>query len=704
MSHLKTSTRRVNTVALLGNPNSGKTTLFNSLTGLHHKVGNYPGVTVERREGRCTLPDGQEITVLDLPGTYSLHPCAPDEQITTDALLGRIGSSPPDVVVCVVDATSLERNLYVVTQVIDCHLPVVMVLTMCDLAQEREMLIDTRLLSEALGIPVLRTAAYKGEGIEHVRRALATVPQSNGNGHRWPVPQPLQHAHDRLAEMLRTDRRMTLQAASYEATSLLIAPDAVAGRIDPFDDRMRKYLRTTHERLAFLGIDPPTVFIETRYAWIRDLCATALRMQGRSDRSLTDRIDRIVTHRVWGFLLFLGVMAVVFQTIFSWATYPMELIGTGFDALGRLILDTMPPGDLRSLIVDGALAGVAGVVTFLPQIAFLFVFLGLLEDSGYMARAAFIMDKLMSKVGLHGKSFIPLLGSFACAVPGIMATRTIENPKDRLATILVAPLMSCSARLPVYSLLIAACIPPTVLLGVVSYQGLTLLVLYVTGMVMALSMAWLFKKTLLRSVPPLFIMELPPYRIPSMKTVLYLVWERVLAFLKTAGTIILGVSILLWFLATYPKNDQAAPSQRLQQSYAGQMGRAIEPLIRPLGFDWKIGIGLISSLLQREAFVSAMATIYNIADNDNRPQTATLNRAMQNDVDARTGQSTFSLATTLALLAYYMLALQCLSTVAVVHRETNGWKWPAFQFLYMTVLAYGVSFAVHRGVLLLGGS
>jgi ferrous iron transport protein B len=285
-----------------------------------------------------------------------------------------------------------------------------------------------------------------------------------------------------------------------------------------------------------------------------------------------------------------------------------------------------------------------------------------------------------------------------------MATRTIENPKDRLATILVAPLMSCSARLPVYSLLIAACIPPTLLLGVVSYQGLTLLVLYATGMVMALFMAWLFKKTLLRGVPALFIMELPPYRIPSMKTVLYLVWERVRAFLKTAGTIILGVSILLWFLATYPKNDQATPSQQLQQSYAGQMGQAIEPLIRPLGFDWKIGIGLISSLLQREAFVSAMATIYNIADNDNRPQISTLHQAMHNDVNPHTGQSTFSLATTLALLAYYMLALQCLSTLAVVRRETNSWKWPAFQLLYMTLLAYGVSFAVYRGVLLFGGS
>jgi ferrous iron transport protein B len=701
---MNASKQQAGTVALLGNPNSGKTTLFNALTGLHHKVGNYPGVTVERREGRCALPGSREITVLDLPGTYSLHPGSPDEQIAADALLGRTSSPPPDVVVCVVDATNLERNLYLVTQVMECHLPAVVVLTMCDLAEAQMIRIDIRLLSEALGVPVLRTVAHKGEGIEDLRQALLAAPRTNGKELRWPLPEPLRRAHERLSEMLHTDSGMTLPAASYEATALLLAPKAIAERNDRSDERVREYLRTTRERLTFLGIDPPAAFIETRYAWIRKLCATVIHTQGRPEHPLTDRIDRIVTHRVGGLFLFLGVMAVVFQSIFSWATLPMAWIGSGFDSLGRIIISVMPPGDLRSLIVDGALAGVAGVVTFLPQIAFLFFFLGLLEDSGYMARAAFIMDKLMSKVGLHGKSFIPLLGSFACAVPGIMATRTIENPKDRLATILVAPLMSCSARLPVYSLLIAACIPPTVLLGVVSYQGLTLLFLYVAGMAMALFMAWLFKKTLLRGVPPLFIMELPPYKLPSLKTVLFLVWERVLAFLKTAGTIILGVSILLWFLATYPKSDHATPAQRLEQSYAGQIGHAIEPVIRPLGFDWKIGIGLISSLMQREAFVSAMATIYHIADDDNRPQATVLSHAMQNDMNPQTGLPTFSLATTLALLAYYLLALQCLSTVAVVRRETNSWKWPAFQLFYMTALAYGISFAVYNGVHLLGGT
>jgi ferrous iron transport protein B len=422
----------------------------------------------------------------------------------------------------------------------------------------------------------------------------------------------------------------------------------------------------------------------------------------KQERTPSDRIDGIVTHRVWGFLIFLGLIAIMFQSIFSWANVPMELIGEGFDWLGVTVTQLMPPGDLRNLIVHGGIAGVAAVVTFLPQILFLFLFLGLMEDTGYMARAAFIMDRLMSKVGLHGKAFIPLLSSFACAIPGIMSTRTIENPKDRLVTMLVAPLMSCSARLPVYTLLIAAFIPGKTVLGIFSLAGITLFALYLLGLLAALTMAWVFKKTLLKSAPPVFIMELPPYKLPSIKSIILQMWERSFLFLRKAGTIILGVSIILWFLASYPRIENGTPADQLHHSFAGMAGRMIEPAIRPLGFDWKIGIGLVTSLLQREVFVSTMGTIYNVKNADASDGSVSLQQLMQNDRDQATGAHTFTMLTAICIMVYYVLAMQCLSTVAVMKRETNGWKWPLFQIGYMTTLAYSVTFAVYHAGLWLG--
>lgn len=692
------------TVALIGNPNSGKTTLFNALTGLHHKVGNYPGVTVEKKEGRVALPGGGSFTLLDLPGTYSLHAQSPDERVTTDVLLGRTDhTAPPDVVVCTVDATNLERNLYLVTQVIDRHLPLVIALTMSDLARTQGICIDAKTLSRLIGCPVIPVVAQKGEGLTALRRAIITVPLTDGHPLPWGGDDALDRAWTRVRDHLCEASHLSLPRASHEAIELLTSPEALTERSDRFDPALGALLRSSIERLDYLGIDRQSAFVESRYAWIRSALMAAVASSGHTGSRITDRIDRIVTHRVWGFLIFLLVMATMFQSIFSWAAAPMAWIGAGFDALSAEVTAAMPPGDLRELIVHGAIAGVAGVVTFLPQIVFLFFFLGLLEDSGYMARAAFIMDKLMSKVGLHGKSFIPLLGSFACAIPGIMATRTIDDPKDRLATILVAPLMSCSARLPVYSLLISAFIPATAIFGIASLQGLTLLSLYLFGMVMALTMAWVFKKTFLRGAPPLFIMELPAYRMPSLRTVLYQVWERSLAFLKTAGTIILGVSILLWALTAYPKVGEGEPrSAQLAHSYAGRAGKALEPIIRPLGFDWKIGIGLISSLLQREAFVSAMATIYDVRDTEITGDGRTVYDAMREDKDPRTGAPTFSLLTAVSLMVYYVLAMQCLSTIAIVRRETNGWRWPAVQVAYMTALAYGVTLLVYQGGLFFG--
>jgi ferrous iron transport protein B len=384
----------------------------------------------------------------------------------------------------------------------------------------------------------------------------------------------------------------------------------------------------------------------------------------------------------------------MFQSIFTWAVFPMDLIGTLFDLIGGQVNSILPPGDLHDLIIYGVISGAGSVVTFLPQILLLFLFLGILEDTGYMARAAFIMDRLMNKVGLHGKSFIPMLSSFACAIPGIMATRTIENPRDRLVTILVAPLMSCSARLPVYSLLIAAFIPNVLILGFWNLQGIVMIALYLLGLISALLMAWLFKKTILKGKTPDFILELPPYRIPSMRNILIQMRERSVLFLKRAGTIILGVSIILWFLATYPKLQNASPSEKLSYSFVGRAGHFIEPVIKPLGFDWKVGIGILSSLLQREVFVSTISTIYNLQNSgDNK---VSLRSQVQRDKDPVTGLPKFTILTAICIMVYYVLAMQCMSTLAVVRRETNSWKWPLFQFAYMTGLAYAVTFIVYR--------
>lgn len=691
-------------VALVGNPNSGKTTLFNALTGLRQKVGNYPGVTVEKKEGRVTLHDGHEITMLDLPGTYSLNPTSPDERIATDILLGKASHTPtPDLVVCVVDASNLERNLYLVSQLLDRQLPVIVALNMIDVAEEMGVHIDVDVLARELGVPVIATIANKGIGINELKSAIARSDIPVQRQRRWRMPALVEEEATELVGLLQHHHKLSEPVAFHEALALLTAPESLEEHSDRYAPELLAHVRKDHERLSFMGIDRQSVVIESRYEWIKHVCARAVSYDAQPEITWSDRIDRVVTHRVWGFVIFLAIMAIMFQSIFTWAAIPMEWIGDGFDWLGSLARQTLPPGDLRDLIVNGALAGVAAVVTFLPQILFLFFFLGILEDTGYMARAAFIMDRLMTKVGLHGKSFIPLLSSFACAIPGIMATRTIESPKDRLVTMLVAPLMSCSARLPVYALLIAAFIPQQHVLGIFSLPGITLLSMYLLGLTMALAMAWLFKKTLLKGAPPLFIMELPPYKLPSWRSVLLQMWERSKLFLERAGTIILGVSVILWFLATYPKSEGATPAEQLERSFIGRAGQVIEPLIRPLGFDWKIGIGMIGSLLQREVFVSTMGTIYNIQNADDESGTLSLHEQMRKDIDPETGLPVWSVLTAICVMVYYVLAMQCMSTVAVMYRETNGWKWPLFQIAYMTALAYGMTFLVYHVGLWIGG-
>ncbi len=686
----------VRRIAIIGNPNCGKTTLFNALTGLRQKVGNYPGVTVEKKEGTVLLPGGQEVTLLDLPGTYSLSANSPDEKIATDVLLGKIPHVPlPDAVICVVDASNLERNLYLLSQIIDQRFPVVVALNMIDVAERDGIIIDVAALSQQLGVPVIPTVASKRSGIAELLSALNGSVAPSPNARQWNVPAIVESEQKELTGLLMKHHRLSENAAYFESHILLSSSTNGENLAQQYSEEILSHVRNDHSAIEAHGIDRFSIFVESRYRWIKSVCAASVRFRPRSEElSFSDKIDRVVTHRVWGFVIFFALMTVIFQTIFTWANLPMELIGEGFDQLGAAVGRIIPPGDLHDLVVNGAISGVGAVVTFLPQILFLFLFLGLLEDTGYMARAAFIMDRLMGKVGLHGKSFIPLLSSFACAIPGIMSTRTIESPKDRLVTMLVAPLMSCSARMPVYALMIAAFIPNESIFGFFSLAGLVLVSMYLLGLTMALVMAFIFKKTLLKGQSPAFIMELPPYRLPSLKNTLLHMWERSRLFLKRAGTIILGVSIVLWFLATYPKLESGTPSEKLAHSFVGRVGHFIEPSIQPLGFDWKIGIGIVSSLLQREVFVSTMGTIYNIENADE--ESLSLREQMQKEIDPATGLPKFTALTAICLMVYYVLAMQCLSTIAVVRRETNGWKWPLFQFGYMTVLAYAGTFVTYR--------
>lgn len=680
--------------AVIGNPNCGKTTIFNELTGLRQKVGNYPGVTVEKKEGKILYDDGTEITLLDLPGTYSLVPNSPDEKIVADILLGKLSDiEKPDGIICVVDASNLERNLYIVSQIIDQRIPLILVLNMIDVAENNGIIIDTGRLSEILGVYVIKTVGSRRKGIADLKRAIRLNFKVSTAVRQWKVPEVVREEHEELAQLLIANNKMKEEAAFFDAASLLSTPKQLNDFKDELKPEILDHVMQDHQRLESLGFDRHSIFVKSRYEWVRSVCSEVI-SAGEKNRNYTDLLDGIATHKFWGYILFLAIMILIFQSIFSWAEIPMNLIGQAFDWIGQQAGALIPPGDLHDLVVLGVVSGVGAVVTFLPQILLLFLFLGILEDTGYMARAAFIMDRLMNKVGLHGKAFIPMMSSFACAIPGIMATRTIENPRDRLVTMMVAPLMSCSARLPVYSLLIAAFIPNMLVFGFWNLQGIVMISLYLLGLVMALIMAFIFKKTILKGKTPDFIMELPPYRIPSLKNILIQMWERSVLFLKKAGTIILGVSIVLWFLATYPKLNNGTLSEKLAHSFIGKAGQVIEPIMKPLGFDWKIDISILSSLLQREVFVSTVSTIYNIENADDN--SVSLKSQMQKDIDPATGKPKFTLLTAICIMVYYVLAMQCMSTLAVVKRETNTWRWPMFQLFYMTGLAYLVTFIVYR--------
>lgn len=694
------ASERTPVYAVVGNPNCGKTTLFNALTGLRQKVGNYPGVTVEKKVGIAYSQHGRPMQVIDLPGAYSLAARSPDEAVTRDVLLGRRADTPqPDRIICVLDASHLERHLYLVHQILDLGRPVIVVLNMMDLAVSHGLAINCGRLEKELGVPVIPCEAVRGRGLVELRLVMsrAELPLAR---HRWDVPAPIAPAVAELqASLADADGRPPLVA---RAEALLLLTDfdnvRVAGST-PHSDRTLQVLATWRRRWGAEGTDWSGTLIKGRYAAIGELCRDVLRRERAHRPSRSDRVDALLVHSVWGWVAFAAIMAALFFSIFTLAEHPMNWIDAGVAALGDWVKDAMPPGDLRDLLTDGVIAGVGGIVIFLPQILILFFFVGLLESTGYMARAAFLMDRPMSKVGLHGKSFIPLLGSYACAIPGIMATRTIEDAKDRLITILVAPLMSCSARLPVYLLMIATLLPSDTV-PTTTKVGL-MFGLYALGTLAAFGFAWLFKRTLLRSAPPLMILELPPYHPPRLGEILRQMVERGWLFLKNAGTIILGISIVLWFLTTYPKHpDPAAhPDAQIAHSFAGQAGQLLEPVIKPLGFDWRIGIGLITSFAAREVFVSSMGVIFGVegAEDDMTPLRDTLRAATWPD-----GAALFTPLVCLTLMVFYVFAMQCMSTVAIVKRETNSWRWPLFQIAYMTGTAWLVCLVLYQAGRALG--
>lgn len=708
------STRRP-VVAVIGNPNTGKTTLFNALTGLSQHTGNYPGVTVESAMGTLRV-DGAEFDAIDLPGSYSLAPRAPDEMVAVRVLLARGKDvAPPDLILCVVDASNLERNLYLLTQLLEVGLPVVVALTMVDVARRNGIEIDLAALRRHLGVPIVPVQASRRIGLDDLGKALLQAARTRVRPTRKVhLPAALDAEIERLAHDLPTSgeafprfllERLLIDVDGYIEREVLVE---VGGQWREAIDAARQRSSPGGRSLALLEV-------EARYRWIGDTVNECVHVGRTARHSWTDRIDSVVTHKVWGTLVFLLAMAVTFQAIFSWSVPLMDGIDAVIGWVSRLVGGAMPKGPLRSLILDGVLGGAGAVVTFVPQIAVLFALITILEDSGYMARAAFLMDRVMAGFNLSGRSFIPLLSSFACAVPGIMSARAIENRRDRIATILIAPMMSCSARLPVYVLFISAFVPRTTVFSVIGVQGLTLFAMYGLGLVLAPPIALLLKRTVLRGPAVPFLLELPPYKVPSWRVVAFRMYDRSLAFVRRAGTIILATAILVWALSYYPAAPELArrydalrtgataeqsaqldhdeAHERLRSSYLGQAGHWIEPIVRPLGWDWQIGMAVLASFPAREVVIAALGTIYNSADSDS--EGGELRRVLREQRRAD-GTPVFDLAVALSIMVFFALCCQCAATLATIRRETGSWHYAAFTFAYMTSMAYGGAFLVYQ--------
>lgn len=676
-------------LAIVGNPNSGKTTIFNLLTGLRQKVGNYPGVTVEKKIGECYSQHGKKLRLIDLPGAYSLNARSPDEAVLRDVLLGRRADTPrPDRVVFIADAANLERNLYLLTQVLELGLPTVLVLNMIDIAEAKQWKIDVKKLSESLGVPVVPMQATNGIGILELKTAIS----------REDLPKPLWQSaplpEDIRASVSATHAELLKTGAAHEKSTLL-EPLYLLSDHDPLHAGIQSDLLTQVQRgrdalnQAHPGWEDQLV--ADRYAEIEKLTGKVLVRPDQELTTFSHKLDAFLLHPFFGGVVMLAALTFLFYLIFAVAEIPMGWIDSAFGSLGSWVADVMPAGDLRDLIVDGAIAGVGGVVIFLPQILILFFFIGIMEDTGYMARVAFILDRLMRVVGLNGKAFLPFLSSYACAIPGVMATRTIDSPKDRLITILIAPLASCTARIPVYVLLISVFMPDTI--STLAKAGV-MVGLYVLGTLGAFFFAWILNKGIMRGENAPMILEMPTYKMPALKSILLLVWQRGKAFLVRAGTIIFGISILIWAASTYPKTENADPSESLKHSFAGQAGHFIEPVIKPLGYDWKIGIGLIGSFAAREVFVNTMSVVYAVQAEDDEDLTPVRDRIREEK--KADGTPVYTPLVCVSLLVFYVFAMQCVSTMAIVKRETGSWGWMWFQLAFMTGTAYVLSLAIYQ--------
>ncbi|WP_316825883.1 ferrous iron transport protein B [Pedobacter miscanthi] len=687
-------------VALVGNPNTGKSTLFNRLTGLNQKIGNFPGITVDKKTGFTKFAGGKEAEIIDLPGTYSLYPKSSDESIVFQVLADKNNSSHPDVIVLIADASNLKRNMLLYSQVADLGIPMILALNMIDLSAKQGIEIDLDKLAEKLGIQVVSISARNNIGIDKLKQAIANTNKIATQFQDVDVNFLAPEAINAIKSKLNSDN-------DYYALQVLHQHEHLTFFTEQEQEEIEKIEQSHH----FESSKIQAAETIARYKHLSTILSDVVVDNGTENKfSFSDKLDGILTHKVWGFAIFLLILFVIFNAIFAWSSYPMDLIESGFGLITSTGHEYLPAGMLTDLVLDGVIAGLGGIFVFIPQIAILFAFISILEDTGYMARVTFMMDKVMSKVGLNGKSVVPMIGGLACAVPSIMAARNIENWKDRMITIMVTPLVSCSARLPVYILIISLIIPSKTVLGVFNMQGLALMVMYLVGIVAAVLVAWVMKFIIKTKERSYFIMELPVYRMPRWKNVFYTMYEKSKTFVFEAGKVIIAISIILWVMASFGPGNRfenidkkyetaladttkntdhiktLVATEKLENSYVGILGHAIEPAIRPLGYDWKIGIGLITSFAAREAFVGTMATIYSVDGGDE--DTSTIRERMSASKNSRTGLPVYTFATGISLMLFYAFAMQCMSTVAIVYRETKGWKWPVIQLAYMTAMAY----------------